>query len=54
MSEQPFEIVCALCPCHFSSAELNEDEILCEMCGHSLDDDHAIASVVVDWEATAR
>lgn len=37
------EIVCALCACHFSAAELNEDDILCSLCGHSLDDDHAAA-----------
>ena len=35
------EIVCGLCSCHFSAAELDEDEILCKFCGHSLDDDHA-------------
>ena len=35
------EILCSLCSCHFSSAELKEDEILFYFCGHSLDDDHA-------------
>jgi hypothetical protein len=41
MPQLIIEIVCALCSCHFSSAELNEDDILCKVCGHSLDDDHA-------------
>ena len=40
------EIVCSLCPCHFSSAELNEDEILCQFCGHSLEDDHAAGGAI--------
>lgn len=46
------EIVCALCSCHFNSADLKEDEILCEFCGHSLDDDHA-AEVESEPEAKA-
>ncbi len=50
MPEQPTEIVCALCSCHFDAAELKDDEILCEMCGHSVDDDHAIAPAMPDWE----
>jgi len=41
MTHETIEIVCALCSCHFSPADLKEDEILCEFCGHSLDDDHA-------------
>ena len=35
------EIVCGLCACHFSAADLNDDDILCRFCGHSLDEDHA-------------
>ena len=50
MAEPILEIVCALCSCHFSSAQLKEDEILCEICGHSLDDDHA--GIGVEQEAT--
>ena len=43
-AEEPaIEIVCGLCSCHFSASELDEDEILCAICGHSLDDDHAAA-----------
>lgn len=41
------EIVCGLCSCHFRSDELKEDEILCEFCGHSLDDDHAAGEAIV-------
>ena len=41
MPEQLFQIVCALCSCHFVCAKLEDDELLCELCGHSLDDDHA-------------
>ncbi|HJT17075.1 MAG TPA: hypothetical protein VJ853_06800 [Thermoanaerobaculia bacterium] len=40
------EIVCALCSCHFRSDELDEDEILCKYCGHSLDDDHAAGETI--------
>ena len=40
------EIVCALCACHFRSDELKEDEILCEYCGHSLDDDHGAGQTI--------
>jgi hypothetical protein len=47
------EIVCGLCSCHFSSADLKEDEILCEFCGHSLDDDHAAEQVENEPEAKA-
>ncbi len=53
MAEPTLEIVCALCPCHFSSAQLKEDEILCEICGHSLYDDHA-GSGVIEQEAAAQ
>ncbi len=53
MSEGSFEIVCELCPCHFSPAELNEDEILCRTCGHSLDDDHGTAALLVDVEVAS-
>jgi len=45
MTQEAIEIVCSLCSCHFSSANLNEDDILCPICGHSLDDDHAAGSV---------
>jgi hypothetical protein len=44
------EIVCGLCPCHFSAADLNEDDILCSICGHSLDDDHAAAAPPAETE----
>ncbi len=47
------EIVCGLCSCHFSSADLKEDEILCDLCGHSLDDDHAAAPAIEQEEAAA-
>jgi hypothetical protein len=40
MSEQLFQVVCALCPCSFICAKLDDDELICELCGHSLDDDH--------------
>jgi hypothetical protein len=43
--EEAIEIVCGLCACHFSATELKEDEILCDLCGHSLDDDHAAGSM---------
>ncbi len=49
MPQHPFEIVCALCSCHFSAAELKEDDILCEMCGHSLDDDHGVAEPEIGY-----
>ena len=41
MAQDTIEIVCGLCSCHFSSADLNEEDIMCRICGHSLDDDHA-------------
>lgn len=41
MVHEVIEIVCGLCACHFSAADLNEDDILCKLCGHSLDEDHA-------------
>ncbi len=47
------EIVCGLCSCHFSSADLKEDEILCDLCGHSLDDDHAAGPEIEQEEAAA-
>ena len=40
MIREVMEIVCGLCACHFSAADLNEDDILCQLCGHSLDEDH--------------
>lgn len=40
MVDEVIEIVCALCACHFSAADLKEDDILCQLCGHSLDEDH--------------
>jgi hypothetical protein len=52
MSPETIEIVCGLCSCHFSSADLNEDDILCRICGHSLDDDHA-AGPDIEPEAAA-
>ena len=53
MSPETIEIVCGLCSCHFSSADLNEDDILCQMCGHSLDDDHAAGPAGEPQEAAA-
>jgi hypothetical protein len=53
MSRETIEIVCGLCSCHFSSADLNEDDILCQMCGHSLDDDHAASPADEPEEAAA-
>jgi len=53
MSQETIEIVCGLCSCHFSPAELNEDDILCNMCGHSLDDDHAAGPADEPQEAAA-
>jgi len=47
------EIVCGLCSCHFSSADLDEDAILCAICGHSLDDDHAAGPEIDSEEAEA-
>ncbi|HEY6842530.1 MAG TPA: hypothetical protein VI391_00045 [Thermoanaerobaculia bacterium] len=41
------EIVCSLCSCRFRSDELNDEDILCERCGHSLDDDHAAGETIV-------
>ena len=41
MAYDTIEIVCGLCSCHFSSADLNDEDIMCKICGHSLDDDHA-------------
>ena len=41
MAQDTIEIVCGLCSCHFSSADLNDEDIMCRICGHSLDDDHA-------------
>ena len=52
MSRETIEIVCGLCSCHFSSADLNKDDILCRICGHSLDDDHA-AGPDIEPEAAA-
>jgi len=53
MSQETIEIVCGLCSCHFSSADLNDDDILCNMCGHSLDDDHAAGPAGEPQEAAA-
>jgi len=53
MSQETIEIVCGLCSCHFSPAELNEDDILCNICGHSLDDDHAAGPADEPQEAAA-
>jgi hypothetical protein len=52
MTEETIEIVCGLCSCHFSSADLNDDEILCALCGHSLDDDHAAEMTMEQESAT--
>jgi len=41
MVHEVMEIECTLCACHFSAADLNEDDILCKFCGHSLDEDHS-------------
>jgi hypothetical protein len=51
MPAQLFEIVCALCTCRFTCVELKEDELLCEICGHSLDDDHSGSIIIVEQEA---
>ncbi len=51
MTEEAIEIVCGLCSCHFSAMDLKEDEILCELCGHSLDDDHAASTLA--WQESA-
>jgi len=40
MPEQLFQIACVLCSCNFVCAKLEDDELICEQCGHSLDDDH--------------
>jgi hypothetical protein len=41
MPEQLFQITCALCSCEFVCSKLEEDELLCTNCGHSLDADHS-------------
>jgi hypothetical protein len=51
MAQELFEIVCALCSCRFTCERLNEDDLLCQFCGHSLDDDHAGDVVIVEQEA---
>ena len=47
------EIVCGLCACHFSAADLNEDDIMCTFCGHSLDEDHAEGPATYEPETAA-
>jgi len=55
MIDQAVEIVCSLCSGRFSSADLDEEEILCQFCGHSLDDDHAASgNIIVSEEAIAQ
>jgi len=53
MVHEVIEIVCGLCACHFSAADLNEDEILCSFCGHSLDEDHAEGPAASEPEKAA-
>ena len=38
------EVVCSLCPCRLDWNEVAAEELLCNACGHSLDDDHAAAA----------
>jgi hypothetical protein len=52
MTEETIEIVCGLCSCHFSFTDLKEDEILCDLCGHSLDDDHAAGTTIEQGSAS--
>jgi len=53
MAQNSIEIVCGLCACHFSSLDLSEDDIMCRICGHSLDDDHAAGPDAESEQETA-
>jgi hypothetical protein len=49
-------IVCGLCPCQFNSADLLNDDQPCEICGHSLYEDHAAlgaSEVDLPWQDAA-
>lgn len=37
------EVVCNLCTCRLEWDEVDSDELQCQACGHSLDDDHVAA-----------
>ena len=34
------QVVCSLCACRLEWDAVNPEALLCDICGHSLDDDH--------------
>lgn len=38
------QVVCSLCPCRLDWDVVDQDALLCESCGHSLDDNHIAAA----------
>lgn len=38
------QVVCSLCPCRLNWEAVDQDALLCDACGHSLDDDHVAAA----------
>ena len=46
MSKHPPHVVCSLCSCRLDWEDIGEDEFLCEVCGHSLHDDHVAVGVL--------
>jgi hypothetical protein len=41
------QVVCSLCSCRLDWDKVDPDALLCEACGHSLDDDHVAAASAV-------
>lgn len=40
------QVVCSLCSCRLDWDAVDPDALMCEACGHSLDDDHAASATV--------
>lgn len=38
------QVVCSLCSCRLDWDAVDPDALLCDSCGHSLDDDHVAAT----------
>jgi hypothetical protein len=41
------QVVCSLCSCRLDWEKVDQNALLCDACGHSLDDDHVAASATV-------
>ena len=38
------QVVCSLCSCRLDWEAVDQDALNCDVCGHSLDDDHVAAA----------